>query len=101
MSTKHTQGPWALESETRGSYGSDLIVTAGDGGTTVAHCGGRFAFPKDGDEAEANARLITAAPDLIDALEWILPEQKVCNRCENAGQLCVGHAAIAKARGSR
>lgn len=61
MKTQHTQGPWSLEYDyslvmpfKRGNY----IVTAGPIGPSEANR----------DELRANARLIAAAPELLEAL---------------------------------
>lgn len=63
--SKHTPGPWAVNQQT---------VTARSSQTLICHC------PKDREdytwgisrsEAEANARLIAAAPDLLRDLKMI------------------------------
>jgi len=61
MKTTHTPGPWSLEYDyslvmpyKRGNY----IVTAGPIGPSEA----------DRDELRANARLIAAAPELLETL---------------------------------
>lgn len=85
----HTPGPWAAD------FGEAYAVTAPDKGR-VAICtnlkgahgmGGR----RTGDEVEANARLIAAAPDLLEALEVLVAELGDCRLTEPA------RAAIAKA----
>lgn len=59
----HTPGPWWID-----DHG---FIASGNGETyvTVAdpHCNNQ-----DIDEREANARLITAAPDLLDALRRVM-----------------------------
>lgn len=57
----HTPGPWRLESESRGTLGSDTIITDAEGGWSIAEC---ELVSIDG-EAEANARLIATAPELL------------------------------------
>lgn len=47
---------------------SDTVVSAF--GQTIAYCGNRFRTDEDN---AANARLIAAAPDLLDALILALP----------------------------
>lgn len=73
MKTKHTPGPWAVEKWN--SYGqSSPVVTqvsafAEDGNRAMAiHISGccPFAF------VEANAKLIAAAPELLEALQDML-----------------------------
>jgi hypothetical protein len=65
---KHTPGPWKLETESRSPDGSELVITDSDGGYTIALCRSATGIP-DADEAEANAKLIAAAPALAEALE--------------------------------
>ena len=57
MKAKHTQGPWILE------YGVNVKSVKGD---FVASCGGSG---RDINISIANARLIAAAPELLEALE--------------------------------
>ena len=59
---KHTAGPWALESNTRGKTGSEHIITdeAGEFNIAAVHTGN--------GQATANARLVAAAPSLYEAL---------------------------------
>lgn len=51
MSNKHTPGPWQLHYDV-----SDFSVTANDGEERVSYVG-----------SEANAKLIAAAPELLEA----------------------------------
>ncbi len=63
---KHTPGPWAAEF---GSYGSFAIEAerAGIGGGLLV-LASRNQHPLLADQMHANARLIAAAPDLLEAL---------------------------------
>ena len=74
----HTPGPWFA------SYAGDMSINAGDpvqrGSYTTypisivggcGCCGSPFGVD-DPDECAANARLIAAAPDLLEALETAL-----------------------------
>lgn len=63
--TAHTPGPWALEAnEVRA--GDNLIADVMGGEGT------RFIDDKDNTECLANARLIAAAPELLEACEIAL-----------------------------
>jgi hypothetical protein len=93
----HTPGPWTLH----GWADNDYEITAAL--DTVCNVPGFDDDTVDADRAEANARLIAAAPELLAALREIADE---CNRRlrkgEDSGdrltlQLC--KAAIAKAEG--
>jgi len=108
MMSTHTQGPWRIGSN---SVGGPTITTA-DKRSTIAdirtcgsvHCGG----PQH-PETNANARLIAAAPDLLDALcEMIEGDEEAIMRAEALGipfpEEMLGaykkaRAAIAKATG--
>ena len=73
--TKYTEGPWQAA---EGSYGNYIAVTAERG--TVA----RIPWGKDGTEHDnADAHLIAAAPDLLEALYTMLnlegPARAACD----------------------
>jgi len=107
MTTKHTPGPWTYErlyphkkgcaigtGNLTNPTASTLIATAWN--TTKGLSG-----PQD-EETEANARLIAAAPELLEALQGMMHHhdhdqvgwpQDQCLRCQTA------FAAIAKAEG--
>lgn len=101
---KHTPGPWRVEEGTTliwGDCNPDDTTTYGMG-YPIAECrmtpsASWARGPKKYEEAEANTRLIAAAPDLLRAAELIvdwLDEE------EGAHRLCdVARAAIAKAEG--
>lgn len=108
---KHTPGPWALET---------LRTSCG-----ICHKVGPFPGRRENDEPrhaclyadypskhnqadaelEANARLIAAAPDLLDALETIIQWNRDHaeaqygdpNKCETWACVVKARAAIAKA----
>ena len=70
MTAKHTPGPWTPE------FGEAYRVRAQQDGGQVAimmNLKGRhgLAGRRNGDEVAANARLIAAAPELLEALETI------------------------------
>jgi hypothetical protein len=95
MSTQHTPGPWHIGMKPGPMiYGSDSSQVADLRGDLL-----------DRGEAQANAALIAAAPDLLAALQWLLqhdpdgdggaPDYKELRHiCDTA------RAAIAKATGA-
>ena len=70
METKHTKGEWVRER----TFNHAINVTAGKKGFVIAEVTGNSVihFIGNEEEAEANARLITAAPDLLDCCMDIL-----------------------------
>jgi hypothetical protein len=69
--SQHTQGPWIISTDAR--YPSEPCVDAVIDGVVwhIALC--HNAAGPDDDAAEANARLIAAAPDLLACLRDALP----------------------------
>lgn len=94
--TKHTPGPWVVKSARSGFYVEsqfDVIVESLDEY-------GRYGAIDD----EANARLIAAAPELLEALKSIAEfwnrdqnEEAMIGACWHAVE--TAEAAIAKAEG--
>lgn len=88
MTTKHTEGPWPMrESATH---------------VTVTNARGDAVFHDDKriPGVMANARLIAAAPDLLDALKALL--ERYVLAIGNEGIECLtARAAIAKATGEQ
>ncbi len=64
MSTKHTQGEWGVSKH--GNNDSFGVYAEGKPDLAIV-IGGN----EEGGEAEANAKLIAAAPDMLDALQSI------------------------------
>jgi hypothetical protein len=104
MTDKHTPGPWfAADYDPE----TDEIAICSDQGEYVAHIGhidadGCFDHPKIAAMIEANARLIAAAPDMLEALR----QAAICenqdafrNRRPVAPWYESACAAIAKAEG--
>lgn len=102
MSAQHTPGPWAV-------HPVSARVDAFSGGTPLPVC--ELLWPTDDrseGETEANAHLITAAPDMLDALEGLTPilESAESNASGNpewawvSKRINAARAAIAKARGA-
>lgn len=93
MNAQHTPGPWGLEDRDDGASG--YILRGADGDLIEYIERSRYMHDIADPEQEANARLIAAAPELLEVLEWV----------ENTGMMEHGgggdmiRAAIAKAKG--
>ena len=91
---KHTPGPWTVEKSLEQKHGTRVIAIA-----PVAWCGTNSSFGVDGNQsisakqARANAHLIAAAPDLLEALQRAINRQGFSNQ-----ELIEARAAIAKAK---
>ena len=75
----HTPGPWTLFPAPRG------VAIDGPCRVTIAWCGENASFGENSykisrDEALANARLVGAAPDLLEALIMIRDADDDCAR---------------------
>lgn len=99
MTTQHTPGPWHARVHSTYSH-----IWGPDG--TKRGCIGSVNLHGDTsrEEREANARLIAAAPELLEALRraWALVDSQIrCNApTENAIKLAADiRAAIARAEG--
>jgi len=97
--TTHTPGPWAFTDE---MYGLDHMRVYGvndHSGQGVANCG-----YGDSGEAQANARLIAAAPDLLAACRYMLSEDVTGGSIHWQGNthtaLAMMERAVAKATGT-
>jgi hypothetical protein len=93
MQTTHTPGPWKIAA-------TGHVVTAADYSRI---CRVEQLPGMDSREIDANARLIAAAPELLDALQNIVnsltlagPPELACQQY----QLDTARAAIAKATGN-
>ncbi len=94
--SKHTQGPWKYGIELSSRSGEWLIsFDAGYRGRGIDIAETR---PGSGQE-EANARLIAAAPELLDALQDMIDYYGSASATVEA--LTAARAAIAKAKGEK
>lgn len=87
----HTPGPWScyLNDE----QGFDVYQDDGSGNGDGVPC-----LPGD-PQSSANAHLIAAAPELLSALEGLLPEGWGDGTMDHMPGVLAARAAIAKARG--
>lgn len=90
--TKHTPGPWCKAGSVIRAVGgaerkvADVLVTDAEG--------------------VANAKLVVAAPDLLDALEMVIQDMApTYHDCTDDGlqecAWCIARAAIARAKGEQ
>lgn len=89
--SKHTPGPWQHSVKLSGSENHRGFRIWGADGWALADV---QPADEDGTEGEANARLIAAAPDLLEALKGVL---RVADR--KTDEFDAARAAIAKAEG--
>jgi hypothetical protein len=100
--SKHTPGPWSIEPHPERP---DLpIRVMGGKGERVARCS-QISLCTTPEECKANARLISAAPDLLEALVMV---RDADNDCIADGLQTIPptprakiDAAIAKAKGTQ
>lgn len=93
MTTQHTSGPWAV-----GLYGVSERAVIKCGAKTIATIG----YVDDGESnlhTHANARLIAAAPELLEALQAMLADASVGHGVPSFTALDMAKQAIAKAKG--
>ena len=98
MSAKHTPGPWEWYGPNLlcgGKRQSEDILNSADDRKPYGMHSALIEHHWDGDVAKANARLIAAAPELLEAL------QDLCDTLGECGMTEKARAAIAKAAGER
>ncbi|MNO35951.1 hypothetical protein D3C76_260090 [compost metagenome] len=87
--SKHTPGPWKVLREHDWHTGTKFGIVG--------------VVPSNHTITEANASLIAAAPDLLEALEWAMDRVGYHQRTGTNGSYCdqvdKARAAIAKAKG--
>lgn len=86
---KHTQGKWITDESHRNEW-EGITVWAGD--MVVCH-----VVKDQHEEIEENARLISAAPELLEALK--VAKAIIASMPGEREALQIIHAAIAKAEG--
>lgn len=95
--SKHTPGPWIFDGDLVWAASIDGYVanTRTEDMTSGENIAKRDAL----EQIEANARLIAAAPDLLDALKSIVMSAEIGNAAILGPLLVSARAAIAKATG--
>lgn len=105
--SKHTPGPWYTKGY-RHAIADTVAVCYGDQSHYIAKCHPFNGEPNDPETARANAHLISAAPDMLAALEYLImaagyatgkhePTLKELSAPLDAWDIAL--AAIAKAKG--
>jgi hypothetical protein len=80
METKHTQGEWEIRSDCRDTVNGRGFIQIGTNKCTwIAEAKGTHVGPLSEEECEANAKLIAAAPDMLNAIINLLKEEAVYN----------------------
>jgi hypothetical protein len=109
---KHTPGPWSAGNEVLRGELRPVLIPGRRGDIHIAHC---LETMQDG-EREANARLIAAAPELLEACKTAAdllmcdndnddpcteygPGEKYGDDCNPCAQRRILWAAVAKAEG--
>jgi hypothetical protein len=97
--SNHTPGPWVRCTEAPKIIMSGSFIDGHQGYIVCSVSGNdNSGFYVNEEEAEANARLISAAPELLEALEGV---ERLCSQSGYVGvngqYLKVVRAAIAKA----
>ena len=101
MTTQHTPGPWKIGEITGGQDGGIWAEIDGQGHSGIAQVVWKMEDDERTPRCEANARLIAAAPDLLEAL------QQISDYARTDGDIIAQHlagiarAAIAKTTGEK
>jgi hypothetical protein len=102
----HTPGPWKVNDNPFAS-GNDVVIGHDDAlecpgfGGSISYTDVVCSVPWTGGVHANNARLIAAAPDLLEALEWFVEASTdgAIGDPSNSFGVNQARAAIAKARG--
>lgn len=91
--SKHTPGPWAMPDSGKGRISKVGANGGWDGLIATADCGD---YARSKSEGLANARLIAAAPDLLEALQNLsIVMQELHDHWDNDRDAKVGKILIA------
>ena len=86
---KHTLGPWRSPKNTMDDKG--LYISTPDGNFDV--CEIKLAYAPNAAEAHANAKLIAAAPDMLEALQNVINAEAVGDKIDFKEILAAIHKA--------
>ena len=98
MEAKHTLGPWTIAHDRKNPIVEAAALEDADG---IWHNGGYIIGRFFGDDARENAALVTAAPDMLAALEAIdeYEDSDPAQGTREAEIAAMRRAAICKAKG--
>ena len=88
---KHTPGPWVCQTQANGSSIRHPVILSDDGAVATAQ------WCDNTQKTNANARLIAAAPELLEALQAFIKYADDVN--DDSPELGRARAAIAKSTG--
>lgn len=92
--TKHTPGPWKVIEGVSPIYNQLIGISASEGSHIGVVAEDRMALPS---QWSANARLIAAAPDLLEALQTIADHPTGGVGCNPQSFVEIARAALARA----
>ena len=94
MTTQHTQGPWVVKTTIIGPGASVKVIGRKDRDLSDQEM--VCMVPQTNEEQVANTLLIAAAPDLLNAVRFLLsnPDNRI-----SAADVNAARAAISKATG--
>jgi hypothetical protein len=109
MSAKHTPGPWKLNTARMGDKLLDWHIAADPHGSSLPVClSDKYSEFRNAEQEIANAHLIAAAPELLEALKdavSMLDDLKFRSDADQEGavteQIREANSAIAKATGDQ
>jgi len=97
MSAPHTPGPWTIAHDRKNPIVEAAALEDADG---IWHNGGYIIGRFFGDDARENAALVTAAPDLLAALQDVVRASDASDGDSLANAIQAARAAICKATGA-
>lgn len=100
--SKHTKGPWIFKEGSRERAANSTVYKADEADMLICHVICEDINDLQRAEDIANARLIAAAPELLQALKMFLHIDPRCHRgVVSCGECaaCLGNSAVAKATG--
>jgi|SRR5690554_5964859 len=81
--SKHTPGPWFINRESEDVIEGKLSIESVNAETQLSYF---IAQVDECKSQEANARLIAAAPELLEALESAVTQMRIAYECVEAGR---------------